>query len=103
LPKPSDDLLPQDFALEQNYPNPFNPQTSIPYSLNSSEFVSLEIFIQNGQLVKTLINGYKSAGIYEVTWDGTNNQGIMVASGPYFYTLRVGNQKISTRQMFLIK
>lgn len=103
LPKTSDDLLPQAFTLEQNYPNPFNPTTSIPYSLDRSEFVSIEVYDQNGQLVKTLVNEYKSAGIYEVTWDGTNNLGTKVASGPYFYTLLVGNQKISTRQMFLIK
>lgn len=103
LPKTSDDLLPQAFTLEQNYPNPFNPTTSIPYNLDRSEFVSIEVYDQNGQLVKTLVSEYKSAGIYEVIWDGTNNLGTKVASGPYFYTLSVGNQKISTRQMFLIK
>jgi hypothetical protein len=103
LPKLEITSTPNDFDLQQNYPNPFNPTTSIPFSLDRSEFVSIEVYDQNGQLVKTLINEYKSAGIYEVNWDGTNNLGAMVASGPYFYTLRAGNQKISTRQMFLIK
>jgi len=52
--------------------------------------------------VITLVNEKKSAGHYEVYWDGTNRTGQAVASGTYLYQLRFGDQVI-TRKMLLLK
>ena len=82
---------PKEFKLEQNYPNPFNPETEIRYQLPNPSEVSLSIYNLMGQEIKTLINSYHSAGFYSVKWDGTNNQGMKVASGIYIYIMRAGN------------
>ena len=44
----------------------------------------------------------KLPGTYEVYWDGTDNSGVEVASGIYFYRLRAG-QHSEVRKMLLVK
>ncbi len=82
---------PNSYGLFQNYPNPFNPETEIRYQLPNSSEVSLSIYNLMGQKIKTLINTYHSAGFYSVKWDGTNNQGMKIASGIYIYIMRAGS------------
>jgi len=63
---------PQIFQLEQNYPNPFNPSTMIKYGLPEQSNIKIEIFNMLGQSVGVLVNGKKSAGLYELTWNAEN-------------------------------
>ena len=86
-----------DFRLWQNYPNPFNPKTSIQYAISSRQFVTLKVYDVIGNEIAILVNGEKSEGIYEVTWNATD-----LPSGVYFYQLKVG-EFISTKKMILIK
>ncbi len=88
---------PGNFYLNQNYPNPFNPTTAINFGVPKGGFVNLQVFNSIGQLVATLLNGYKDAGSFNVTFDGTN-----YSSGLYFYTLTSGAYK-ETKKMLLLK
>ena len=88
---------PFQFMLNQNYPNPFNPSTEIKYSVPVNNLVTINVFNILGQNVSSIVNEYKNAGIYSVTFDGTN-----LATGVYFYTIEAGNYKDSKR-MVLIK
>lgn len=90
-------LQPGDFALSQNYPNPFNPSTKISYSLPVSGNVELKVYNELGAEVATLAGGFKTAGTYEVTFDGAG-----LSSGVYFYKLNAGNMS-ETRKMLLLK
>jgi hypothetical protein len=76
--------------LFQNYPNPFNPSTTVEYSVAGASAVEIKIFNVRGQLIKTLVSGDKLPGRHRVTWDGKNDVGIRVASGVYFYRIRIG-------------
>ena len=89
--------IPQAFKLEQNYPNPFNPATKIKFSIPVSSNVSLKVFDVLGREAATLVNEEKSAGDYEVEFDGSD-----FSSGTYFYRVRAGSF-ISTRKMLLLK
>ncbi len=100
--KPNRESLPVDFQLSQNYPNPFNPTTTIAYTLNSTEKVSLKIYNLQGQEIKTLVDGMAAAGSYAVNWDGTDHAGQKVPSGLYIYALQVKTQLIAKR-MLLVK
>ena len=102
-----DTFIPEKNKLLANYPNPFNPETWIPYQLAAAADVTLTIYTAEGQLVRTLVIGHKSTGIYEnksraVYWDGKNDLGELVASGLYFYTLTAGNFTAS-RKMLILK
>ena len=97
--------LPKMYSLSQNYPNPFNPSTTISYEIPETglkAITELSVFNIRGQLVKTLVNGYKSAGKYIIHWDGTNSSGQRVPTGAYFYRLISGNYS-ETRKMILVK
>ena len=39
----AEELVTRNFSLLQNYPNPFNPVTTIPYTLNSTQKVTLNV------------------------------------------------------------
>ena len=100
-------LAPQETALLPNYPNPFNPETWIPYRLAEDALVTLIIYDQSGQIVRTLDVGHQIAGYYTdrtkaIYWDGRNEFGEGVASGVYFYHLSAGDFS-ATRKMLILK
>jgi hypothetical protein len=99
--------IPVKFALLQNYPNPFNPETWIPYELPTDATVSIRIHNINGHLVRKLDLGRLEAGRYvdkkkAAYWDGKDQNGNLVASGVYFYTLYAGYFQ-TTRRMLIVK
>ena len=90
IPNPTE-TVPTLFALEQNYPNPFNPSTRIAYQLPELTRTKLQVYNILGQEIRTLVNTTQSAGHYEITWYGRNNQGIQVPAGIYIYRLQTEN------------
>jgi hypothetical protein len=99
--------LPKEFSLQQNYPNPFNPSTIIRFKVEggrSKALIHTTLIIYNilGQKVRTLVDETKSAGSYEVIWDGKDDERKEVAGGIYFYQLIVEDQ-ILTKKMLLLK
>lgn len=90
------------FELSPNTPNPFNPRTTINYVLLKPGFVELTVFNMRGQEIVTLINDYQSTGKYSVDWNSTNEFGLPVPSGLYFYRIKTGNH-IEVRKMTLLK
>lgn len=89
-------------SLSQNYPNPFNPSTKIEYSVQQAGKVNIKIYNMLGQEVRTLVDEEKQRGDYSVVWDGKNDNGEEVASGAYFYQLRVGDY-VSSKKMIVLK
>jgi len=82
---------PFEFNLCQNHPNPFNQTTKIEFTLSHSGFVSLQIYDILGRKVKTLVSEQVSSGYKSVLWDGKNDAEEEVASGIYFYQLKIEN------------
>lgn len=73
-------------------PNPFNPETSINYTVRNSGNVSIRIYSLQGRLVRTLFEGYSTAGANEVRWNGRDNSGNTVSSGLYFVKVQQGSE-----------
>jgi len=90
-------LVPKEFILNQNYPNPFNPGTKISWQLPVSGHQTLKVFDILGNEVATLMDEFKSAGNYEISFDASG-----LSSGVYFYTLISGNA-LETKSMLLLR
>jgi hypothetical protein len=98
------EIIPAKFVLHQNYPNPFNPSTTIRYDLAEAGQVSINIFNANGQIIYRLLSENQEAGSYEKTWHGMDKEGHPVASGVYFYKIRLNNNAWSDiKKMLLVK
>jgi hypothetical protein len=93
---------PRHYDLAQNFPNPFNPETTMHYDLPANEFVTLEIFNLEGQLIEQLVNQYQAAGHYSVRWNAVNTHRKKVSSGIYLYRLRAGTFQV-TKKMTLLQ
>jgi hypothetical protein len=75
----------------KSYPNPFDPDkgATIAYTLTKDAHVMISIYDFGGMLVKTLVDDYKSANTYSMTWMGDNGNGETVASGAYIGYVKV--------------
>jgi flagellar hook assembly protein FlgD len=86
----------------KSYPNPFNPTTTIFIELPVARLVTVNIYNVLGQRVKSLVNGDLSAGSNSITWNGTNDSGLAVASGTYLVHMDTGTYN-SVMKIILLK
>ena len=89
--------LPTHFSVSAAYPNPFNPLANLDYAIPESGNVKVTVFNINGQIIDTLVDEFKSAGYYKVSWDAYN-----ISSGIYFIKVESG-QNVSTQKLMLMK
>lgn len=100
---PVTESAPTEYSLNQNYPNPFNPLTMIKYDIPNDNFVTIKIYDILGKELLNLVNEFKQAGNYTVTFDATN-----YPSGVYYYKIITGSHSgagsfVQVRKMILIK
>jgi hypothetical protein len=102
--KQENNSQPTRYTLYQNYPNPFNPETLIKYAVSGDGLTRVNLKIYNivGQLVKTLVDEDQMPGEYTRTWNGKDEKNQDVASGMYFYKLKVSNFT-ETKKMVLLR
>lgn len=84
-------------------PNPFNPTTEIAFTLETASDVDLRIHNASGTLVRTLVEGPRTAGSHVIAWDGRDASGGALASGTYFYQLRVNGQSVGSQKAVILK
>ena len=103
-----DPRIPLNFALGQNYPNPFNVGTQIDYQIGINDpivsgqtTVELEVRTLTGGLVRHLVEGLAAPGLYSTSWDGRDERGERVASGMYYYVLRIGPIAHAKKMIFI--
>ena len=89
--------VPRRFTIHSPYPNPFNPCTVISFELRDASFVELTVYDIAGREVARLVEGWRSAGIHQLTFDGSR-----LSSGIYFARLQADGFS-RTRKLLLIK
>jgi hypothetical protein len=88
--------------LGQNYPNPFNPSTRIDYELPITSCVKISVYNLQGQLIRTLFDGQRSAGRYMASWHGTNAVEDRAATGVYLVQMEVGKY-VAVKKMVIVR
>jgi len=80
------------------YPSPFSPYhstrkgTTIHFKPADDTRATIKIYDMNLELVKTVVPGIQRRGGVEsddIVWDGTDNDGDLVANGVYFYRIQL--------------
>jgi len=84
-------VLPEEFVLRSNYPNPFNNTTKIEFGLPEAGIVEINIYNITGQRVFSENPGKLNGGWHSFTWNGTNHNRALAASGIYFYRISFTN------------
>ena len=93
--------IPKSFAIHQNYPNPFNRNTKIPIDMLHGDALRIVIYDMHGKQIKTLSDEFKSAGKYELEWDGTDRFGKQVSTGVYLTIMQTRNFSQARKIMYI--
>lgn len=80
----------------QNFPNPFNSSTTIFFTVNAPDYVSLKIYDHLGRDVASLYSGRVNSGTLKAQWNAAN-----VSSGLYFVRLVSGQHSLTRKMLFL--
>ncbi|MFO7895526.1 MAG: FlgD immunoglobulin-like domain containing protein, partial [Candidatus Cloacimonadales bacterium] len=93
-----------------NYPNPFGFNSSnrssgtiIKFILADEGNVELAIYNIKGQKVKNLMKAFSDKGIFEMQWNGKDNDDRTVSSGTYLIKAELDGEIITTNKMTVIK
>lgn len=76
------------------------PSRNMPYA-NDSPQVEVSVFSLEGRRVATLHTGRQGPGQYEVSWNGTDEQGRSLPSGAYFCKLQIEKWSVTKRLIFV--
>ena len=77
-------VAPSKLTLSPAYPNPFNPEVTLSFQISEdTEFIQIQIYDIQGQLLDTPVQNAYTAGAYSVNWDGKNQDGEVLPSGMY--------------------
>ncbi|MFH1195581.1 MAG: YCF48-related protein [bacterium] len=95
--------IPKETNLHPAYPNPFNPSTTINFDLSEQANITVIVYDILGRKIRTLIdNEFKTAGKYNLFWNGRNNYGSELATGIYFIVMKTGSF-IKTQKCVLMR
>ena len=89
-------------AITAGFPNPFAAMATIQFETGTTGDVTLKVYDVLGRRVATLAEGIRSAGTHELTWDGTTEEGRLLASGTYLLRLTAGD-RVATRRLTVLR
>jgi hypothetical protein len=88
-------------ALAPAQPNPASGRTLLQYTLPTEGKVTLRIHGLRGEVVRTLADGSRGAGVNSATWDGRDESGETVAAGVYFTRLEAFGRTLTQRLIWM--
>jgi len=95
--------VPNDIHVYAPYPNPFNSEVVTSISVERTMHVGLKVYDLIGKEVINLIHSKTYLpGVYQIRWNGTNQNGKEVSSGIYYLVFKAKGQIIS-RKILLIR
>jgi hypothetical protein len=96
---------PEELYLGPAIPNPFKSLAEIAYAVPGETGATravMSVYDPSGREVRTLIDGDHAPGAYRVSWNWSDEDGVPLTTGIYFYRLSC-NGKSHIRRMVLLK
>ncbi len=88
--------------VSPSFPNPSRSGINIEFSIPEPGSVSISIYDTKGSLIRLLPMQNCTAGPNQITWDGSDDRGLPVPSGAYFFEVQF-NGEAQSKQMVVIK
>lgn len=77
-----------NYSDELIYPNPSGGDVQIEFSVNQPERLFLDIFNENGALIRRVLSGVMvPEGRFQIIWDGRDGRSQAVPNGAYFWKI----------------
>lgn len=70
-------------------PNPFKGELQIEYFVENASVAELRIYDAAGRMVREILRDQRGPGVYQVKWDGRDNEGSRLPSGVYFCRMAI--------------
>ncbi len=83
------------------FPNPFSESVKVRFELQKSSQLQAYVTDQSGKMIAVLANDVLTAGSYELTWDGKNENNSRMSSGIYFIVLRINGVATSHKVLLV--
>ncbi len=87
--------------LSAPQPSPFRTQTVVRFRIAAPGRVSLSVTDAGGRLVRSLFDGWQTAGEHAARWQGEDGAGQPVAGGVYYLVLSGSAGQTSRRVVFI--
>lgn len=87
---------PLPFKLGENFPNPFCEQTHVPFQIQNTGLVRIEIINEQGRTVDVLVNGQMKPGKHMIPWNSSQHP-----AGLYLCRMSFGGM-LQSRKMLLV-
>ncbi|MDP6419616.1 MAG: FlgD immunoglobulin-like domain containing protein [Candidatus Krumholzibacteria bacterium] len=87
--------------LHEPHPNPFNPQTEIRFELSKPGQLELQVYDEQGRLLRVLESGLFPSGPGRTVWDGRDDRGQPLPSGVYFVRMESQGSKESCKAVLI--
>ena len=71
----------------------------IVYNVDEAMHVEIVIYSTQARVVATIFRGTQPAGRYEITWNGSDDSGNVVANGDYIAEVRLGNERLQRKRI----
>jgi hypothetical protein len=78
-----------DQGFFEVYPSPFSGNTTISCELQKRANLRLDVYNNNGQIVKTISEGKYNKGEHQFQWNGKSNEQNQLPDGVYYVALKV--------------
>lgn len=85
------------------WPNPFNSTIQVRFLLRMEDRGQIVIYNLLGQQIFSTSARIFTPGVHTFDWQGVDNHGLSVSSGPYFIRLQTDRGKVLTRKVTLLK
>lgn len=90
---------PSSLDFGKNYPNPFSDYTTIDVELDKPAWVIVKVYNTMGSEVCSLVDTWKPAGKFSITWDGEDSNHRHVSPGIYYYHIIAGPSRICGKML----
>jgi hypothetical protein len=78
-------------------PNPFRTRATLRFLAHGAELARVRLYGPSGRVVRELTRTASRTGFQELIWDGRDQRGVLLPSGIYFFSVRVGTQTATGR------